>query len=534
MPPDDPHVDETSQRASRLVVDAPGAEEVAVVPWSLLWRDRVQNKASGSGRYPWVVLAATLFGLFAVGFEITVLSISIPDISGDLGTTSDILTWAITGPILAYAVVGPMAGKIADVRGARRVYLFSLFAVTVLSALTAIAWDAASLIGFRVLGAAVGAAVGPSSLAMINKLFPPERRAQALGYWSLVAAGGPVLGVVAGGPIVELIGWRAIFVAQVPLTLVALVVGFFILPETARRLEVKVDVLGSLMLALGVGSLLVALNRGPALGWSSPAVVIAFALFPAFLVAFVFVERRASHPLIPLRYFRRPNFAFPLTNQFFTNFAYMGGFILTPLLLQEQLGYGEAKTGFLSIARPLTFAITGPIAGYITTRIGERKNAVIGSLFIVGSMVLLAQVGVGTTDLLILGALALSGHGHGHDGAGHGRGRGEQRRRARSRRGGGGPTDDVAGRRGRRHPDPADGAGGTRAHGRRHRVVPHRIPGGRAGGAGFGVHRRALRSQHAPPRRWTRTRTGRPIGRPAAKSSSRRRPEPYADRRADG
>ena len=74
-------------------------------------------------------------------------------------------------------------------------------------------------------------------------------------------------------------------------------------------------------------------------------------LFPAFLVGFVFVERRASHPLIPLRYFRRPNFAFPLTNQFFTNFAYMGGFILTPLLLQEQLGYGEAKTG-LPVDRP--------------------------------------------------------------------------------------------------------------------------------------------------------------------------------------
>ncbi len=162
-------------RRVELVVEAPGADEVAVVPWPLLWRDRWQHKAAEGDRYPWVVLTATLFGLFAVGFEITVLSISIPDISHDLGTTSDVLTWVITGPILAYAVVGPMAGKIADVRGARRVYLFSLFAVTVLSALTAIAWNAGSLIGFRVLGAAVGAAVGPSSLAMINKLFPPER-----------------------------------------------------------------------------------------------------------------------------------------------------------------------------------------------------------------------------------------------------------------------------------------------------------------------------------------------------------------------
>ena len=81
------------------------------------------------------------------------------------------------------------------------------------------------------------------------------------------------------------------------------------------------------------------------------------------LVAFVVVERRVSHPLIPLRYFKYRNFAFPITNQFFTNFAYMGGFIITPLLLQKVLGYGEAKTGFLSIARPLTFAIAGPDCG---------------------------------------------------------------------------------------------------------------------------------------------------------------------------
>jgi EmrB/QacA subfamily drug resistance transporter len=409
---DDPPVD-VGVDAGEVAVDAPGADEVAVIAWPLVWRARLQDRASSSERYPWVVLAASLFGLFAVGFTITVLSISIPDIARDLGTTSDVLTWVITGPILAYAVIGPIAGKLADVRGARRVYLASLVAVTVFAAFTAIAWDAASLISFRVLGAAVGAAVGPSSLAIINKLFPPHKRAQALGYWSLVAAGGPVIGVVAGGPMVEAIGWRAIFAIQVPLTLLALLVAFLILPETERRTDVKLDLAGSTLLALGVGTLLVALNRGPSMGWSSPLVLAGFALCPVFIVAFVLVERRVSHPLIPLRYFKRRNFAFPIANQFFTNFAYMGGFIITPLLLQEELGFGEAKTGFLSIARPLTFAIAGPVAGYITTRTGERLNAVVGSIFIVLSMLGLAMVGASSSDLLIVGALALSGVGMG-------------------------------------------------------------------------------------------------------------------------
>lgn len=402
-----------SAGAGELAIDAPGAEEIAVVPWPLLWRQRAGARAGDSERYPWVVLVATLFGLFAVGFTITVLSISLVDIARDLGSTSDVLTWVITGPILAYAVIGPVAGKLADLRGARQVYLVSLLAVTVFAAFTALSWDAGSLIAFRVLGAAVGAAIGPSTLAIINKLFPPQKRAQALGYWSLVAAGGPVIGVVAGGPLVEAIGWRAIFAVQVPMTLVALVVGYLILPDTGVRDDVRLDVAGATLLALGVGGLLVALNRGPALGWSSPYVIAGFVLCPVMLAAFVLVERRVSHPLIPLRYFKHRNFALPITNQFFTNFAYMGGFIITPLLLQEELGYGEAKTGYLSIARPLTFAIAGPVAGYITTRVGERINAVVGSTFIVVSMVGLAQIGAESTDLLLIGSLALSGVGMG-------------------------------------------------------------------------------------------------------------------------
>jgi MFS family permease len=264
-----------------------------------------------------------------------------------------------------------------------------------------------------VLGAAVGAAIGPASISMINKMFPPHRRALALGYWSLVAAGGPMLGVVLGGQAVETWGWRLIFQVQVPLTLVALVIGFLVLPETERRRDVRFDLLGSVVLALGVGSLLVALNRGPAIGWTSPVVVGGFVLFPVFVVAFILVERRVEYPLVPLRYFGRHNFAFPITNQFFTNFAYMGGFIITPLFIQDVFGYGEARTGYLMAPRPLAFAIAGPVAGWITVKIGERKNAVIGSSLIVASMLALAMIDGATSDLFIVGALVLSGIGMG-------------------------------------------------------------------------------------------------------------------------
>lgn len=395
------------------MLEAPGVEPVGVVPWPLLWRDRVRRRLERSDRYPWIVLAVALFGLFTVGFTITILAVSVPGIADDLGAAEATLTWVVTGPILAFAIFGPAAGKLADLRGSRQVYLFGLAGSLLFAALTALAWSAASLIAFRVLGATLGAAAGPASMAMLNRLFPREARAQAMGYWSLVMAGGPVLGVVAGGPIVEAFGWRWIFIGQVPFVLAGLLIAYAVLPDTERGERQPFDVIGSLTLGLTTAIGLFALNRGPLLGWTHPVVLGGFAVVPVGLALFVRRQRRFSHPLIPLEYLRRRNFTFPILTQMLTNFAYMGGFILTPLLLQDVLDYGETRTGLLSIARPLLFAITGPLAGYLAVKAGERTMAVFGSVCVVMSMIGLAQVSPGSSDLLIMGALGLSGIGLG-------------------------------------------------------------------------------------------------------------------------
>lgn len=403
---DDSHSEELS-------IDAPGVDEVAVVPWPLLLRERVAERMAGSPSYPWVVLGVALFGLFSVGFTITILSVSVPRIAAELGSDASTVTWVVTGPLLAFAVVGPAMGKLGDLHGHRRVYGFSMASVCVFAALTAASWSTGSLIAFRVLGAATGAAVGPTSIAMINRLFPQERRVQAMGYWSMVAAGGPVIGVVAGGPIVETFGWRWIFVAQAPLSLTGLLLALLVLPETERRLGAAFDYRGAITLALGATSLLFAINRGPLWGWSSPWIVLGLVLAPLAVVAFVLIERSEAHPLLPLAYVRQRNFSFAIATQGFTNFAYMGGFVITPLFLESAFGYPETRVGGLMIARPLAFAISGPLAGYVAVRVGERTSAVAGALFVFGSMIALSSVAPGSSDLVIVGALVLSGIGLG-------------------------------------------------------------------------------------------------------------------------
>jgi EmrB/QacA subfamily drug resistance transporter len=401
------------EHLDELSIDAPGADEVSVVPWSIMLRQRVMHRAQRSSRYPWVVLATVLLGLFSVGFTITILSVSIPRIAEDLGSDESTLTWLVTGPILAFAVFGPSAGKLGDLRGHRRVYAWSMVAVIVFAGLTAVAWNAASLLAFRILGAATGAAIGPTSLALINRLFPSDRRAQAMGYWTMVAAGGPVVGVVAGGPIVEAFGWRWIFAGQVPITAGALLLALTVLPETERVATARFDLAGAASLAAAATAFLLAVNRGPVLGWDSPLVIVGFLLAPVFVVVFVRVEARTTAPLLPLAYLRRRNFSIPILTQVFTNFAYMGGFIITPLLLQNVFDYGETRTGSLLIARPLAFSIAGPIMGYLAAKTGERFVAVAGALAVFVSMLGMASLGRGSGDIVIAGFLALSGVGLG-------------------------------------------------------------------------------------------------------------------------
>jgi EmrB/QacA subfamily drug resistance transporter len=399
-----------------LPVEAAGVDEVSVVPWPLLLRMRQRVRRLGVSRpasSPWSVLVVALVGLFTVSVTITLLAVSLVDIAKDIGSDETTLSWVITGPMLAFGVVGPAFGKAGDMWGHKKVFLVGLAGAGVFAFATAVAWDATSLIIFRTLSASFGAATAPPAMAIINRMFDTEQRVKALGYFSLVSAGAPVLGVVIGGPLVEAIGWRVIFLIQAPLCFVALLVALVRMPETERGERSKFDVAGSVLLAVGITSCLLAVNRGSIWGWTSPGVIGGFGVGLAALSLFVAAERRAEYPLVPLSWLRRRNVTGPLASTFFANFAYMGGFILTPVLLEEGLGYSTAFVGLLIIARPLAFSITAPVAGYATVRVRERVAGMAGAAVIFVSMMMLGMIDADSTSTFIAAALAMSGVGLG-------------------------------------------------------------------------------------------------------------------------
>jgi EmrB/QacA subfamily drug resistance transporter len=398
---------------SKVSIEAPGVDEEPVVPWPMLLRRRAAGRVARSGRDAWLVTWTVLFGTFWIASTITILAVSRPRIAADLDASVESLVWLISGPTIAFALTGTTAGKLGDLHGHRKVFLTGMVASTLFVVCSALAWDAGSLIAFRVLAATAGAATGPSSMAIINSRFDKADRARALGFWSLVVAGGPVVGLVVGGPLVESVGWRAIFWVQAPLLALSALLAWLVVPETERRSGVHFDVRGQLVLFLLLAWLLFAIDRGAAWGFASPWVLGALVLSALSTWWFVRVERAQEHPLIPLDWFRRRGFAVPVVVSFFMQFGYMGGFTLTPKLLAEVRGLGADTISLMMIPRPLTFAVAGPVAGLLAAWISTRVAVVAGMGSLVVSMGLFALVAPDPGTAAVVVALTLSGVGVG-------------------------------------------------------------------------------------------------------------------------
>ena len=443
--------DELREAEHLLSGTGSGGDGGITVPWPLLFRHRMHHKVAGSDRYQWWVLWTVLAGLLSVNITFTVFVVALPQVARQLHTTVSTLTWTSTGPLLAFGVAAPILGKLGDLRGYKRLYLWGLSGAAVSVVLTASAPTAGVLIAARLFDGVQGAATGAASIALVLQAFSHEDRVKAMGWWALVGAGGPVLGVTIGAPIIQYWGWRALFWGELPLMAIAAVLAVIVLPShdraatnaaeaqerTGRAVRPvpppepvapvapvaedapptspwrQLDWAGSFSLSSAVTLGLLGLNVAPSWGFGSPKTMALFAASIVIGVYFVYHERRAPRPLIPLRYFKKRNFVFPLGARAFVNFAYMGGFFLFPILMEQIYGYSETQAGLLSTARPLMFSLSAPIAGYAAIKVGERWSVVVGAGALCVSMLVFTQVGANPSVVLIIVALAMSGLGNG-------------------------------------------------------------------------------------------------------------------------
>jgi MFS family permease len=335
------------------------------------WRAR-RDAMEHDPRFRFYVLGVLMVGVFSSAFPTTLLSASLPRIADDLDSSRSVITWVSTAPSIAFSIGMPFFGKLGDLHGHRRTFIFGFLGVAVSALATATAWNAGSLIAIRTIGQMSGAATSTAAFGLIAATFPQRDRAKAIGMYTSVLAMSPVLAVVAGGPLIDAFGWRLLFLMQAVPAVLASIVAIPVLPDTPRRAAQRFDLPGALTLGIGITAVLFAVNRGRPWGWDHPVVLGGFLLGPLMLALFVTIERRSKAPLLPLAYFRRRNFSSPIATNGLVQCAYIGGFTVAPFMVHDLFGYSVYKTALVVAVRPVFFSIGASVAGRHDERLGAR------------------------------------------------------------------------------------------------------------------------------------------------------------------
>jgi EmrB/QacA subfamily drug resistance transporter len=342
----------------------------------------------------WRVLLVTSVGLFMASLDLFIVNIAFPDLARDFsGASLPSLSWVLNAYAIVFAALLVPAGRIADRVGRKKVFILGLLLFAAASGLCAVAPSLDVLIAARVLQAAGGAMMLPTTLGLILPAFPVEQRTLAIGIWSAVGGVAAALGPPIGGLLVEL-SWRWIFVVNVPIGIVTAIVAARTLQEVREPDDGRPDLLGAAELALGIALLTLGIVKGPEWGWADPRALAAFAGAAALIVAFVVRSAHHHAPVIELPLLRVRSFALAnLAAAVF--FAGFGAMLLSGVLLLTELwGYSALKAGLALSPGPLMAAAFAVPSGRLGGKIGQRPIAVAGGLtFAAGYVYILATVG---------------------------------------------------------------------------------------------------------------------------------------------
>ncbi len=347
---------------------------------------------SGPGRW---VLAIAVLGSGIAFLDGTVVNVALPAIGRDLHATTSQLQWMLNGYLLSLASLILLGGALGDRHGRRRIFTIGVAWFTLASALCAAAPSAGALVAASFLQGIGGALLTPGSLAMIEGSFRRADRARAIGAWSGLTGVGAALGPLLGGWLVSAVSWRAVFLINLPLGAFVALAAPRRVPETRDpQAAGRLDLLGAGLAALGLAGTTYALIEAPG-GGRGGAVVAAAVAGVLALVAFVLVERRVEHPMLPLSLFRNRQFSAANLVTVVVYAALGGVFFLLVAFLQIAMGWSPVAAGAASLPVTALMLAFSARAGALAQSIGPRIPLTVGPLVIACGLLLMTRIAPG-------------------------------------------------------------------------------------------------------------------------------------------
>jgi len=379
--------------------------EESAVPGCLLHEDPVIF------RRRWFLLGIMCLSLVMVVMSVAGLNVAIPSLQTDLTATASELQWIIDAYALVFAALLLPAGALGDRFGRKRALLFGLVIFAVGSVVGGIATAAPQIIGGRVINGIGAAFIMPATLSLITTIFPPEERSKAIAMWAGFAGAGGALGPIVSGGLLEAFWWGSAFLVNVPIVLAVIVAVVIFSPTSKDPDATPLDPIGSLLSLVGLASLVFGIIEGPERGWSHSSVTVAFALAVVTLAGFVAWERRSTHPMLPLTFFRDRRMSVGsgvVTVAFFVMF---GLFFLFSFYLQFVRDYSPLSAGLATLPLAVALVAVAPRSAALAAHLGSGRVMATGFLFIAAGFGVLSFIGRTTPYPVLVVALVLLGVG---------------------------------------------------------------------------------------------------------------------------
>ncbi len=364
-------------------------------------------------RRRWWTLLVLCFSLLVITLDNTILNVALPTLVEKLNATNSQLQWIVDGYTLVFAGLLLTAGTLGDRFGRKGFLQLGLAVFALGSLLSALATDPTQLIITRSIMGIGGAFIMPSTLSILTNVFKDDERGRAIGIWSGVAGVGVAIGPLAGGYLVDHIGWEAIFLVNLPIVAGAIVAGAYLIPTSKDPSHAKLDIPGAVLSIVALTSLVFGLIEAPSWGWTNATILGAFAIALVGFALFALRELHTEHPMLDISFFKNARFTAASAAVSLVFFAMFGYSFLLTQYLQFVLEYSPSGAGLAMLPFALAMMITAPLAPRIVEKVGTKLVVTTGLTLAAISMLLQTQLTVESTYPSILWRMLLLSVGMG-------------------------------------------------------------------------------------------------------------------------
>jgi EmrB/QacA subfamily drug resistance transporter len=344
----------------------------------------------------WAILAVVVIAQLMIVLDASIVTIALPSAQRALHISTANRQWVITAYTLAFGGLLLLGGRIADYSGRKRMFAIGLLGFAGASALGGLAVNEAMLFAARALQGAFAALMAPAALSILTITFQHDakERAKAFGAYGAVSGAGGAIGVLLGGVLTEYVSWRWCLLVNVPIAILASVGAVLVVHESRATGSTRYDVPGALLSTLGLVSLVYGFTKAEIDGWGATITLVLLVVAVILLAAFVLVETRTSHPLLPLRVVRERNRGGAFLASLLTGAGLFAMFVFLSYYLQSVLHYSALKAGLAFLPFAFGIILAAGASTSLVPRVGPRLPMTFGLLVAAGGLAWLTQIGV--------------------------------------------------------------------------------------------------------------------------------------------